>query len=700
MILAIPATIFAAVVYVLHRELGALHVGDVLRHFRAIPAHDLTLATALTITSYWLLSFYDFLALRYLGRKVGYARVVMTSFVSYALGHNLGLSAFTGAAVRYRLYAPFKLSLTDVATIATFCSVTSGVGFSVLTGASLALEPENASQALHLNPELIFWIGIFLLLAIVAYLGWAANREHSLKIRSFELKAPGGGLAIGQLLLAVLDLTTAAAVLWTLLPDSAHVNFVTFAGTYAVACVVGILSHVPGGLGVLESVILLALPQVPIDALLGSLLAYRIVYYLLPLAIATIVFATREITAYRAQIAFAESAFSAYVTPIVPQIVGSLVFIAGAILLVSGATPAVDTRLQSLKDFMPLSVLELSHLANSVVGVALLVLARALFRRVRAAYQLTTWLLAAGIMASLLKGLDFEEAVFLAISLAVLWVGRRAFYRPSSLLRERFTLGWSFSLIAIIAVATWVGFIAHRDVAYSNDLWWTFAVDGDAPRMLRASLIAAIVVAGFLARNLLQARQLAHQPSSSEDLARARKAIANAESAFSQVALAGDKRLLFSGSGNSFLMYQVMRRSWVALGDPVGDRSEEQELVWRFRDLSDREGGWTVFYQVCGERLPIYVDLGLTALKVGEEARVPLADFSLQGSKSALRPALDLVASVQNNGLAGRPNGLASTPGNALFGGAGGDGFLLGGYGDAVSQLFSRNFPDYSIGLR
>jgi len=100
LILAIPATIFAAVIYVLHRELGALHVGDVLSHFRAIPAHNLALATVLTITSYWLLSFYDLLALRYLGRTVGYARVLMTSFVSYALGHNLGLSAFTGAAVR------------------------------------------------------------------------------------------------------------------------------------------------------------------------------------------------------------------------------------------------------------------------------------------------------------------------------------------------------------------------------------------------------------------------------------------------------------------------------------------------------------------------------------------------------------------------------------------------------------------------
>ncbi len=633
--MAIPAAIFAAVVYVMHRELASLHPGDVLRNFRRIPAHDLVLATALTLASYWLLSFYDVLALRYLGRAVNYGRVMMTSFVSYALGHNVGLSAFTGAAVRYRMYSPYKLTLADVATIATFCSVTTGVGFSVLMGASLALEPAEAAALLHASPNLLRWLGGVTLAGIVLYLGWAGNRQHSIRIRGFELKAPGGGLAVGQLLLSVLDLTAAAAVMWILLPDSANVSFVTFAGTYALACVAGILSHVPGGLGVLESVIVLGLPQVPLDALLGSLLAYRIIYYLLPLVLATLVFATREVATYRGQIAFAESAISAYITPIVPQIVGTLVLIAGAILLVSGATPAVDTRLESLRDFMPLSILELSHLANSVVGVALLVLARALFRRVRSAYALTAWLLAAGIVASLLKGLDFEEAVFLAISLGVLWAGRRAFYRPSSLLRERFTGGWAISLVAIIAVATWVGFLAHRDVAYSNDLWWTFALRGDAPRMLRASLIAAIVLAAFLARNLLQSRHPEQQPHSSEDLERARKAIAHAHFSFAQVALAGDKRLLFSGSGNSFLMYQVTGRSWVALGDPVGPRDEDEELVWRFRDLSDREGGWTVFYQVRGERLPIYVDLGLTPLKVGEEARVPLASFTLQGSQSA-----------------------------------------------------------------
>ena len=115
----------------------------------------------------------------------------------------------------------------------------------------------------------------------------------------------------------------------------------------------------------------------------------------------------------------------------VPQIAGALTFLAGALLLFSGATPAVDERLAYLDRFLPLAVLEVSHLAGSLIGLGLLVLARALFRRVQAAYHISVWLLLAGIFASLLKGLDFEEATLLALVLGVLALGRRAFYRPT-----------------------------------------------------------------------------------------------------------------------------------------------------------------------------------------------------------------------------------------------------------------------------
>jgi phosphatidylglycerol lysyltransferase len=295
----------------------------------------------------------------------------------------------------------------------------------------------------------------------------------------------------------------------------------------------------------------------------------------------------------------------------------------------------MDQRLSVLRDILPLVVLELSHLAGSVIGLALLILARALFRRLAAAYQLTVWLLAAGMVTSLLRGLQIEQALLLALVLLVLWLGRRAFYRPAQILAQRFTPAWIVSLAIVISTALWIGFFANRHVDYSHSLWWTFAFEADAPRMLRASLVVVLLAGAYLAMNLLRPARPEPGVASAEDLSRARGLISSCSQAMANAVLSGDKRLLFSNSGDAFLMYQINGRSWVALGDPIGEREAQEELVWRFRELSDRHAGWTVFYQVSAERLPLYVDLGLAVMKLGEEARVSLPDFSLEGSARA-----------------------------------------------------------------
>ena len=167
-----------------------------------------------------------------------------------------------------------------------------------------------------------------------------------------------------------------------------------------------------------ESLIVLALPGVPADQMLGSLLAWRAVYYLLPLLVAALLFGGQELRGQRSALARIEQMAAAYIAPIVPQVSGALVFLAGFLLLVSGSTPTIDQRLSTLRDILPLVVLELSHLAGSVIGLALLILARALFRRLAAAYQLTVWLLAAGMVTSLLRGLEIEQALLLGAGAA------------------------------------------------------------------------------------------------------------------------------------------------------------------------------------------------------------------------------------------------------------------------------------------
>jgi len=632
--------VFGCVAYVLHREIAQLHLRDIFHQLRGIPKTAVGTALVITALSYWALSFYDFLALRYLGKALPYARMVFTSFIAYAFGHNLGLAAFTGAAIRMRLYASAGLTAIDVVTVQGFCSLTSAIGLATLGGLSLLLEPEQLRFALHLPAWWARAIGVALLSMVAAYAISSIFIRKSLEFRGWQLRIPRPGISFPQIALGLVDLGIASAVLWVLLPQEAHVTFLAFLGAYAAAVTAGIISHVPGGIGVFEAVIILALPQVPVSALLGSMLVYRAVYYLVPLAVAALLFGAKELEARRASIARAHELASLYIAPVVPQVAGTLIFVAGVVLLISGSMPAVDARLSALLHVLPLAILELSHLAASAIGLALLVLARALFRRVQAAYHISFWLLVGGIAASLLKGLDFEEALVLGLALGVLTLGRRAFYRPTSILEERFTPAWAVSVAGVIAAVIWIFMIAYRHVEYSGELWWTFAFDATAPRALRATLVVVLLATTFLLLTLLQPASPEPAVANDADLERARKIIGQSDLTIANAALTGDKRLLFNESGDAFVMYQVNGRSWIALGDPVGPRAKCEELVWRFRELSDRHGGRTVFYQARGECLPQYIDLGLAALKIGEEARVPLQEFTLEGpARADLRQA-------------------------------------------------------------
>ena len=542
---------------------------------------------------------------------------------------------FTGSAIRFRLYVSVGISAIDVATVTAFCSLSLGLGLATVLGVSLLVTPEHVAHILHLNPNWSLLLGGLLLCTVAAYALWACLARGTLEIRGWALRAPGAAIALPQLLLSVLDLSLSSAVLWWLLPPSAHVPFVTFVGVYAAAVIAGIVSHVPGGIGVFEAVILYTLPNVPTDALVGSLLAYRAVYYVVPLVFGTLLFGSKELAAQRGRLAWAQELAGIYIAPVVPQIAGALTFMAGALLLFSGATPGVEERLAFLDQVLPLAILEASHLAGSIVGLGLLVLARALFRRVQAAYHISVWLLVAGIFASLLKGLDFEEACLLALVLGVLMLGRRAFYRPTAILSEPFTPVWVVSIVGVIVMAVWIGVISYRHIGYSDQLWWTFALHGNAPRMLRATLAVIVLGTAYILLNMLRPARPEPAVAGAEELARARPLIAASELTLSNAALSGDKRLLFSDAGDAFVMYQIAGHSWVALGDPVGAAAGAEELVWRLREISDHHGGQTVFYQVCGERLGLYVDLGLAALKIGEEARVALDSFSIEGSERA-----------------------------------------------------------------
>jgi phosphatidylglycerol lysyltransferase len=624
--------LFSIALWILYRTLKDYQYHDIVRHLRDLPIPYLLMACGLTLLNYLIMSGYDLLALRYIHYQLPYRKIATASFISYAFSNNIGLSMLAGGSVRFRLYSAWGLSVEEITKVVVFCSLTLWLGFLTLGGIVFQIEPMVIPRALHLPFASLRSMGAIFLFLVGGYFLWNVSRKRSLRLGGWEFPIPHTHLFLFQVIVASIDWGLAGSILYLLLPSSEGLSLFGFIGVYLLAQFAGLVSQVPGGLGVFETIILILLtPTLPASTVFGSLLAYRGIYYFIPLAVATVMLGAHEVLEKKERVEKIFKIFGHWVPSMVPHVLSLATFITGAILLFSGALPGMGDRLRWLKDFLPLPVIEISHFLGSLAGVGLLFLGRGIQRRLDAAYVLTVILLSAGIIFSLLKGFDFEEAIILSILLGVLIPSRKHFYRKASLFSQRFTPGWMVAILLVLLCSIWIGFFSYKHIEYTNELWWQFTLSGDASRFLRGTVgaIGAMLFIAF-ARLLHPVPPKPVLPGTN-DLEKARTVVENSLRTYAHLALLGDKEFLFSDNGKAFIMYGIEGRSWVALGDPIGPKEEWIELVWRFREMCDRYIGWTIFYEVGKENLSLYLDLGLSPLKLGEEALVPLQDFSLEG---------------------------------------------------------------------
>lgn len=632
----ISVGLLGAAIWVLDNLLRTVRFADVMAKFSALSATSIAIAVGLTAVSYLTLITYDLMGLHHIGRKLSLGRVAVTSFTSYVFAHNIGFGVVTGGSVRYRLYSTVGLSAIEIATVSVFCGLAFTVGIVAMGGVALLAEPDAVVAAL---PGVPLWLarvlGVACLSAIIVYLVLCAVLREPLDIRGTEFRMPSLKLGLGQLAASVFDITVAAFAMYALMPELTEaVPPLAFLGVYVLAILAGVISNVPGGVGVIEASMVLLLPDQPPEVVLAGVLAYRVVYYLLPFAIAALMVLGNEVIENAHLVRTVGRTLGGLLVRFAPHLSGILVMVAGLVLLISGASPAIENRLHTLSDAVPLALLEASHMLASVVGVLLVIVARGLFRRLDAAYFFAMAALGAGAVFSLLKGFDYEEATLLVLVMAMLYGSRQAFYRKTALLSEPFTLGWFLTVGAMVAASSWIGFFAFRHVEYTHDLWWTFTVDADAPRFLRALLAVTVVgLAVALYQSLRPTRPEPPLPSP-QDLADAKRIIGNVRSTDANLALLGDKHLLFNEDRTGFVMYGLQGNSMIAMGDPVAATDEVRaELAWSFRELCDDHDRRIVFYQILEDNLPLYVDMGLSLQKLGEEAVIRLETFSLAGQK-------------------------------------------------------------------
>jgi len=308
-------------------------------------------------------------------------------------------------------------------------------------------------------------------------------RRKPLRLGPVDFTPPGAPLVLTQIGLTALDILAAATALWVLLP-TASTSFIAFAAVYAAALTLGVISHVPGGLGVFEVAILFAIGnKAPPSAVAAALVVYRAIYFLLPVLLATLLLASFE--ARRALDGEIGRRVGRAAAQQAPSFIAVTTFGVGATLVVSGAMPAFIDRLQILQVSVPLWVVEISHVFSSIAGLVLLFAARGLLHRLDGAWWLAFSIALISIPFALTKGLAIIAPGVVAILLVGLVMARRQFRRHSSLLSLPLTMGWGLAVGCVLAAMVLILFFVFYVVEYGHELWWRFEFGATVARALR-----------------------------------------------------------------------------------------------------------------------------------------------------------------------------------------------------------------------
>jgi uncharacterized membrane protein YbhN (UPF0104 family) len=282
----------AVVLYLLIRELDANEIRAALA---ATSWRQIALAALFTVCSYLLLTGYDAIGFRQLGQRVPYRTTAMGSYTSYAVSFTLGFPLITGGTVRYWIYSAVGVGARAIASLTLIAGVTFWLGMGLVLGVCLLWKPHEIAELSRLPAAANRLIGLVVLASIAGYLAWASAKPRSLTFQGWSLKLPNLPISLAQMTLGATEVCAAGAACYFLLPQGYGITYGAFIAAYVFACLLGIASHAPGGIGVFEATILLALPNVPTEQLLGSLLLFRLCFYALPFGLALLLLAGREI---------------------------------------------------------------------------------------------------------------------------------------------------------------------------------------------------------------------------------------------------------------------------------------------------------------------------------------------------------------------------------------------------------------------
>jgi glycosyltransferase 2 family protein len=299
--LVLSLTIIIVAAIVLYHILRDLDFDELIDALEATDWRTLLTAGLFVAAGYLTLTFYDLFALRTIGRhEVPYRAAALGSFTSYAVGHNVGASVFSGGAVRYRIYSAWGLSVIEVTKICFVAGLTFWLGNAAMLGLGVLYSPQQATDIDQLPVGLNRVLAILILFVLAAYIAWVWVKRRVIGREGWQVSLPGGPLTLVQIVIGILDLSFCALAMYMLVPDEPHLGFIPVAVIFVTATLLGFASHAPGGLGVFDATMMVALWQFDKEDLLAGLLLFRLLYYIIPFALSLLILGAREVLHGRA----------------------------------------------------------------------------------------------------------------------------------------------------------------------------------------------------------------------------------------------------------------------------------------------------------------------------------------------------------------------------------------------------------------
>ncbi|RKP58207.1 bifunctional lysylphosphatidylglycerol flippase/synthetase MprF [Cohnella endophytica] len=649
----IPAAVIAFVYWEGRGEFRRIDWGGTFHILRHMKSTTLLLMIGLSLLSVASISLYDFILRRHFRFPINAGDTFRFAWIANSTNSVIGFAGIAGAALRTYLYRNRDIPLPTITASIAYLSTITITGLSLLAWSGIfGVIPMDS--ILNAHPWTLYAVWA-IALYLPGYLVLQGSPFYTKWLNRNQTRMNGATIA-ASVAASLLEWLCAAITFWFIgtcfLPD---LSLAAALGIFTVSAITGLISMAPGGIGGfdLTAMIGLQLLGYPPDRTAAVLVLYRLLYYLVPWMIGLIM-AIFEFLAVR------RSATERNVGPLdqvlngwqriwyLPNQIevigevgawslGKLVFASGAVLLFSAATPGLLSRLRFADELLSAPLMRLSHLMSVIIALMLIVLSWGISHRLRRAYKWTLSLLCAGALFTFAKAFDYEEAIFLLIVALLLWMSKNRFYRVSAPFNRNNAAIWGLITLilayaySLVASRTHPAFFKH--LPPNARISWLINPTQQLVAILTGLVIAWLLISLGL---ILRSNRLSNNGATDAERQQLRMFLEQEHGNFlTHMLFSGDKSFFWACEGQVLIPYAVIRNKFVVLGDPIGKLEKLGEAIGECQRYADLYDLLVVFYQVTPQYLPIYHDNGYRFFKLGEEALVPLASYTLNGKRNA-----------------------------------------------------------------